>query len=76
MSARNFPKKIKPRGSQKVLAAIDEGASWLSYWNIHDLDPRFFFFPPLPKTRRRTIVRRTMNRQLTHRQLRAIQVAE
>ena len=30
-----------------VLAAIDEGVSWFSYWDTHDLDPKFFFFPPL-----------------------------
>ena len=30
-----------------VLAAIDEGVSWFSYWDTHDLDSKFFFFPPL-----------------------------
>ena len=30
-----------------VLAAIDEGVSWFSYWDTHDLDPKLFFYPPL-----------------------------
>ena len=28
-----------------VLAAIDEGVSWFSYWDSHDVDPRFEFNP-------------------------------
>jgi len=30
-----------------VIAAIDQGVSWFSYWDTHDLDPKLFFFPPL-----------------------------
>jgi hypothetical protein len=28
-----------------VLQAIDEGVSWFSYWDTHDVDPRFEFNP-------------------------------
>jgi hypothetical protein len=43
----NFSKKIEPRGSQnRCWRRIDERVSWFSYGSTHDLDPRFFFFPP------------------------------
>lgn len=44
----DLPEKDKAAWLEKaVLAAIDEGVSWFSYWDTHDLDPKFFFYPPV-----------------------------
>jgi hypothetical protein len=45
---QELPEKDQAAWLEKaVLAAIDEGVSWFSYWDTHDLDPKFFFYPPL-----------------------------
>jgi len=45
---QELPEKDQAAWLEKaVLAGIDEGVSWFSYWDTHDLDPRFFFFPPV-----------------------------
>jgi hypothetical protein len=43
-----LPEKGQAEWLEKaVLSAIDEGVSWFSYWDTHDLNPRFAFEPPL-----------------------------
>jgi hypothetical protein len=48
---QELPEKDQAAWLEKaVLAAIDGGVSWFSYWDTHDLDPKFFFSRPLSST--------------------------
>lgn len=45
---QDLPEKDQAKWLEKaVTAAIDQGVSWFSYWDTHDLDPKLFFLFPL-----------------------------
>jgi hypothetical protein len=45
---QELPEKGQAEWLEKaVIAAIDQGVSWFSYWDTHDLDPKLFFLFPL-----------------------------
>jgi hypothetical protein len=45
---QELPEKGQAEWLEKaVIAAIDQGMSWFSYWDTHDLDPKLFFLFPL-----------------------------